>query len=208
VALNTVNILFIPHSLLVVLGGPDSANDKTPNILTELEFIRLWIEADRPYLGICLGLQLMVKAGGGKVVRAASKELGFLDPSGANYQIELTEEGRKDALFKDIPDIIPVFQLHGETVELTGDMHLLASGRYCRNQAVRYKKNVYGIQCHMEATKDLLAAWVREDPDLAGFREGEILEYYMKISRAYEETGRAFLSNFLDSALTARAGVK
>ena len=50
---------------LVVLGGPASANDKSFVIQRELEFIVKWLKSGKSYLGVCLGMQLMVKAMGG-----------------------------------------------------------------------------------------------------------------------------------------------
>ena len=66
------------YSAVVVLGGPDSANDENEKILNELTRIREVVAERIPYLGICLGLQTLVKAMGGKVVRNSIKEIGFL----------------------------------------------------------------------------------------------------------------------------------
>src|SRR3954468_16146854 len=56
------------YAALVVLGGPDSANDQTAKMATELPAVKKAVEAGMPYLGICLGLQVLVRAMGGKVV--------------------------------------------------------------------------------------------------------------------------------------------
>src|SRR5437868_5153250 len=60
-----------PYKALIVLGGPDSANDDTPKMTHELSQIKVALEAQIPYLGICLGMQTLVKAAGGQVVKAA-----------------------------------------------------------------------------------------------------------------------------------------
>src|SRR3989344_7468800 len=57
------------YSAVIVLGGPDSANDLTIKIKHELERIRETINAGIPYLGICLGMQALVKANGGAVMK-------------------------------------------------------------------------------------------------------------------------------------------
>jgi len=191
-------------NLLIVLGGPDSANDQNVKIQQELGLIRDWIHSDKPYLGICLGLQMMVKAAGGRVVKAVQKELGFHDPEGLVYELLLTPDGRKDPLFNGLAEPIPVFQLHGETVELTPDMALLARGVHCQNQVVRYKRNVYGIQCHIEVTKDLLSVWADEDEDLRNMPRQKLLDHYAVIKGPYQETGLKLLSNFLDAVMTTR----
>lgn len=186
--------------LLIVLGGPDSANDAAPKIQFELKAIKDWIERDRPYLGVCLGLQLMVKAAGGKVLKAKEKELGFHDSLGKPYRVRLTEQGLQDPLFKGMPHEFPVFQLHGETVELTREMVLIGAGEGCVHQVVRFRNNVYGIQCHIEVTRELLEVWTREDDDLKDLKREEIIGAYSTVQQEYERSARIFLSNFFEIA--------
>jgi len=81
---------------LVVLGGPDSANDENEKMHNELGRIKESIAAKIPYLGICLGLQTLVKASGGKVVRNPVQEIGFRDLENNPFTVDLTEEGKRD----------------------------------------------------------------------------------------------------------------
>src|SRR5437868_3410493 len=76
VDLNMVDAFPDPTSYdaLVVLGGPDSANDQTAKMTAELPAVKKAVEAGMPYLGICLGLQVLVRAMGGKVVKNAVPE--------------------------------------------------------------------------------------------------------------------------------------
>ena len=112
------------YSALVVLGGPQSANDETPSMLLEMRQIERALHVGVPYLGICLGMQTLVKAGGGKVVQSRVKERGFSDNEGEEYRIELTGSGKNDPLFAGLDTSFPVFQLHGETVEPVSYTHL------------------------------------------------------------------------------------
>ncbi len=185
---------------VVVLGGPDSANDKTEKITRELAWIQDILEVGVPYLGICLGLQMLVKAAGGSVVRTPVKEVGFFDPEGRPFSLELTLEGKRDPLFQGIPQTPHVFQLHGETVELKEDMSLLATGRFCINQAVRVGKNAYGLQCHFELTFEMLQVWLDEDPDLKPLDNSEVLQYFRSIQQEYTAIGQRIANNFLDIA--------
>lgn len=154
------------YQAIIVLGGPDSANDESEKMENELARMRDTIAANIPYLGICLGLQTLVKAAGGKIVKSPTKEVGFIDPDGSDFTVELTDEGKQDPLFNNLDHTFKVFHLHGETVELTDDMTLLGIGKFCRNQIVRIGAKAYGIQCHFELTPKMFEVWIQEDPEL------------------------------------------
>lgn len=124
-----------PHgyNAVFVFGGPDSANDTTPKMLQELGQIKKLITAGIPYLGACLGMQTLVKALGGEIYKNNVSEIGWRDPDNQLFKIDLTEEGKKDKLFEGLTSPLKIFHLHGETVRLTPNMKLLATGRLCRN---------------------------------------------------------------------------
>ena len=185
------------YGALIVLGGPDSANDLTPKMQNELSLVRKAIESHIPFLGICLGLQILVKATGGAVMKCRTKETGFRDHNDNYFRIKLTAEGRKDPLFNNLPDTLPVFQLHGETVHLTPKMTLLATGDTCRNQVVKFGENAYGIQSHFELTDELLESWISEDADLQELDAGQLRSDFEVITSDYQNTGWQLFSNFL-----------
>ncbi len=188
------------YKAVVVLGGPDSANDTTNKMTAELAQIQLALDAGVPYLGICLGLQTAVKAAGGRVVPGREKEIGLVDAQGAPYAVQLTEVGRTDPLFANLPTTLAVFQLHGETVELSPDMELLATGTHCQNQIVRIADRAYGIQSHFELTPDMLAVWAAEDPDLQPIGLESLKRAFERIREDYTNIGEALLTNFLHIA--------
>jgi GMP synthase (glutamine-hydrolysing) len=185
------------YAAVIILGGPASANDVNPEMLYELELIRKVVSSEIPYLGICLGLQTLVKACGGQVIASMTKETGFRDPDGNLYSIKLSDQGRKDDLFKELPSSLTVFQLHGETVELTSRMSLLASGIFCPNQVVKIGSNGYGIQGHFELDRKLLEVWLEEDSDLRKADKRKILEDFNSLEHNYRDRGRKLFSNFL-----------
>ena len=185
---------------IVVLGGPDSANDENLKMQNELACIRKAIDGNIPYLGICLGLQTLVKAAGGQVVRSRTKEVGFIDPNGHPFTVELTEEGKIDPLFKGLGHSFHVFHLHSETVELTDDCTLLGVGKFCRNQIVRVGSNAYGIQCHFELTPEMFESWINEDPDLLTLDKEGLRIHFATIKRKYTRVGRQLFQNFLKIA--------
>jgi GMP synthase (glutamine-hydrolysing) len=188
------------YGAVVILGGPDSANDENQKMEYELDLIRDVIKSNIPYLGICLGLQTLVKATGGQVVKSQFKEVGFRDQNGAYYRVELTEEGERDQLFAGLDNSFDVFHLHGETVLLTENMKLLATGKFCRNQIVKIGLTSYGIQCHFELTREMLEFWINDDPDLQKLDKKELRSDFLKLKEKYIQTGNQLFRNFLNIA--------
>lgn len=185
------------YSAVIVCGGPDSANDDTPKIKEELFRIKQILDLKIPYLGICLGLQTLVKAAGGKILKSPVKEVGFRDPENNNFTIELTPEGQTDPIFAGLNNNFPVFQLHGETVELTPGITLLGTGKFCPNQIVRIFPGQYGLQCHFELTEAMFELWLREDPDLMLLDPVQVRADYESIKEEYEKVGKRLFENFL-----------
>lgn len=190
------------YSTLVILGGPDSANDQTAKMVAELSFVKAWLASKRSYLGICLGLQVMVKAAGGKVVPGDVPEIGFRNQAGELNTIEtvsLTAAGQKDGLFTDLKSPFKVFHLHGETVELTDQMELLGIGQDCRNQIVKIGP-AYGLQCHFELTHEMFETWLDQDPDLGAKDRTQLEGDWQTVQVEYADTGRKLLQNFINQA--------
>ena len=185
------------YSALIVLGGPESANDLTTKMLSEVALIKNTIQSKIPFLGICLGLQTLVKAMGGNVVKCQESEIGFRDPNNEFYKVNLTSKGRTDKLFNNLPDSLTVFQLHGETVQLSPEMSLLATGDFCENQIVKIGETAYGIQSHFELTDDLLESWITSDSDLQKLNADNLRSDFKLIKKEYQETARYLFENFL-----------
>lgn len=184
-------------SAVVTLGGPQSANDRNGVMLDELEKTRIVLEEDIPYLGICLGMQVLAKAADGTVRACEVKETGFFGPDGAPFTVELTPEGRQDPLFDGLDDSFRVFQLHGETAVPGDGTRLLGEGKCCRNQIIRTTGRAYGIQSHFELTEPMFLAWLSIDRDLRAMDRAKLIENYRDIAAAYETTGKTLLKNFL-----------
>jgi GMP synthase (glutamine-hydrolysing) len=149
---------------LIVMGGPQSANDGEEYLRTELRRIEAMMAAGKPVLGICLGAQLIAKALGQRVYRNAAKEIGW-------FPLHFTPAGSGDPLLNGLPNPATVLQWHGETFDLPSGAEHLASSELCRNQAFRYGSQVYGFQFHLETTPDMIAAWCCQDANCGDVRE-------------------------------------
>ncbi|MFZ5802870.1 MAG: type 1 glutamine amidotransferase [Candidatus Omnitrophota bacterium] len=184
---------------MIVLGGPDSANDPNEKILLETDKVTQALSAGIPYLGICLGLQILVKAAGGKVVKNPVPETGFWDEEGRVYRVEMTEEGLQDTVFGKIGTAFEIFHIHGETVELTPAMALLGTGKLCKNQIVRVGANAYGMQGHMELTLPMLREWIQSSPELRGANGPQIVAHFYRVLKEYTLRGKTLIRNFLET---------
>ena len=139
------------HAGAVVFGGPMSANDPEDYVKRETDWLAVPLKEDKPFLGICLGAQMLVNHLGGKV---GGRDDGLVEIGW--YPIEATNEAR--ALPLDWPDM--VYQFHREGFSLPSGAQLLATARDYPNQAFRYGENAWGIQFHAELTRVMMHKWV------------------------------------------------
>lgn len=189
-----------PSDAVVILGGSMSANDHTPSMNVLLRWISELLKQKTSYLGVCLGLQTLVKAAGGTVVKSPAKEIGLKLDGKTPYLCQLTGSGMTDPLLKGIPEIFPIFHLHGETVELTQAMTLLAFGQKCRNQIVRVQDRAYGFQGHLEVTRQVVSDWNQEDDDLKKLDQSVLLRDFLEAEALLHQHCRVIFINFLKLA--------
>jgi len=162
---------------LIVLGGPMNvyAEERYPYLKRLNTTIKNFVIAGGHYLGFCLGGQLLAKALGAKVRKNQTKEIG-------NFEIQLTEGGVEDQLFKGFSTVFPALEWHGDTFEIPTGAIKLGESKLCANQAFRFK-NAYGLQFHLEATPEMLAEWVK-------VYEDELTEEGIDAAALIEETKR------------------
>lgn len=141
---------------VISLGGPVNVyeEDKYPFLAAENVFIKRLLQEEIPFLGICLGAQLLAKAAGARVNKSSIKEIGW-------YRVALTEAGKLDRLFADMPFALSVFEWHEDNFELPKDAVLLARGETCSNQAFRIGRNAYGLQFHVEIDPLMVHSWIK-----------------------------------------------
>ncbi len=176
------------HAGVVIFGGPMSANDTDAFIKKEIDFIDVPLREGTPYLGICLGGQMLAKAIGGTVGPhgAGRVEVGY-------YDIEPTSCGRQ---LMEWPG--KVYQWHREGFHTPPGTELLAKGHTYEEQAFRVGERAFGIQFHPEITLAMLYRWTtraHERMKLPGACERR--DHFA--GRAlYDGPVRDWLSRFLD----------
>jgi GMP synthase (glutamine-hydrolysing) len=137
------------HAGAVIFGGPMSANDPDGFVHKEIDWIKVPLAEKKPFLGICLGAQMMVKHLGGTVSghRDELVEIGY-------YPLHPTETGKSLMSWPK-----KVYQWHREGFDLPGGAELLAGGPTYPNQAIRVGPSAYGIQFHPELTHQMMVRW-------------------------------------------------
>jgi GMP synthase (glutamine-hydrolysing) len=140
---------------VIIMGGPQSANDPLPGLVAELKLIEQAVAAETPVLGICLGAQLIAKALGARVYRNPEKEIGWAP-------VYFTEAAGRDPVFGGVDSPSTVFQWHGDTFDLPAGAEWLAYSDKCLHQAYRFGPNVYGVQFHPEITPEMIVDWSAE----------------------------------------------
>ncbi|MFN8016099.1 MAG: type 1 glutamine amidotransferase [Acidimicrobiia bacterium] len=183
---------------VVICGGPDSANDDSEKINLEIQLIKDAIEQSKPYFGICLGMQLLAAAAGAQVVKADIKEIGFMDQKNESFKIELNEHGLIDPLFSGLAKQFDVFQLHGETIIENDSVHILGTGKWCKNQIIKVGDCAYGIQAHVELTEELFEEVIVLDDDLRIYDHAQLRKEYASYKESYDRTSNVLFNNFLD----------
>ena len=153
----------IPNNLnffdgMLCMGGPmDTWMEKDyPWLIEEKKKIKEFVvDLNKPYLGFCLGCQLLGEVIGGKVVKTNNPEIGMLD-------VNFLDEKKKDILFADFPQKITSLQWHSyevQELEKNKDVTLIASSKETKYQIFRYKNNAYGIQFHIEIKDTTVNDW-------------------------------------------------
>ena len=181
---------------VIVLGGPMNVDeeDRFPFLKPENEFIQKVLKADIPYLGICLGAQLLAKAAGAKVVKSPIKEIGW-------YQIELTTDGKKDPLFNGFRESDPVYHWHGDMFQIPSNGKLLAQAQGCPHQALSVGRNAYGLQFHVEVTDKSIKEWCEKycANDLPGRPQlaQSMMDGYWKYKKTFDVQAQRMYQNFL-----------
>ena len=179
------------HAGAAIFGGPMSANDKDEFVRRETDWIAVPLAERKPFLGICLGAQMLARQLGGRVYPHAQgqAEVGY-------YPIRPTELGR--ALCDPWPE--QVYQWHREGFDLPSGAHLLAEGDTFPVQAFR-TGSAYAVQFHPEVTHHTICRWTVRGHERTFLPGAKRRAAHFADRAMYDPAGRIWLAAFLDQWL-------
>jgi GMP synthase (glutamine-hydrolysing) len=184
------------HSGAVIFGGPQSANDDDEIVKREIEWIGVPLKEKKPYLGICLGAQMLAKHLGARVYKHPDghAEVGY-------YPIRPTADGR--AVCRDWPD--HVYQWHREGFDLPDKATMLAEGDSFPVQAFSYGGTAYALQFHMDVTHATMCRWTTRGHERMTLPNAKPRETHFEGRLMHDPACRAWLSEFIDHWLKGAA---
>jgi GMP synthase-like glutamine amidotransferase len=187
---------------IIAMGGPMSVNDEArlPWLAGEKRLIAEAVRSGMPYWGVCLGVQLLASSLGARVYQGDAPEVGVL-------AVELTDEGRDDPVFRDLPPSFPSLQWHGDTFDLPDGAVRLARSPAYPNQAFRFER-AYGVQFHLEVSPAMAREWT-DVPEYARSLEqtigtGPLLDAVDAGAEEMLAHGRSLFERWLDHAVSER----
>ncbi len=153
----------IPYDLkhydaMFCMGGPMDTwmEIDYPWLIEEKKRIKEFVlDLKKPYLGFCLGCQLLGEILGGKVVKTKNPEIGIMD-------IHFLKNKKNDFLFKSYPNRIKSLQWHSyevQELEDNRDVTLIASSPETKYQIFKFQNHAYGIQFHIEIKDSTVGEW-------------------------------------------------
>jgi GMP synthase-like glutamine amidotransferase len=145
-----------PYDFLLVMGGAMDVWEENahPWLKAEKKAIREWaVERNRPYFGVCLGLQLLTEALGGSVGLASAPEVGI-------GRVSLTETGLSHAMTAGLPRHFKFMQWHhAEVKTLPEGAQVLAQSDISPVQIMSVGETMLATQFHGELTPALIDRW-------------------------------------------------
>lgn len=182
---------------LIVMGGPQdpaTTPEECPHFdaKSEQAFIAAAIHARKAVIGICLGSQLIGEALKAPFAHSPEKEIG-------KFPVSLTEAGRQHPLFTHFGHSLEVGHWHNDMPGLTPDATLIAYSEGCPRQIVAYSDLVYGFQCHLELTAEVVERLIaHSEKDLSRAAEFRFVQTPAELRALdYREMNQA-LFTFLD----------
>jgi len=177
------------HYGAIIFGGPQSVNDQEEFIRREIDWIAVPLKENKPFLGICLGAQMLAQKLGARVYSHPQgyAEIGY-------YPIRPTMAARQ--ICDPWPD--HVYQWHREGFDLPRDATLLAEGDTFPVQAFRHDGAAFGLQFHVDVTYAMMCRWTTRGHERLALPGAKPRETHFQDRLLHDAACRVWLNHFLD----------
>ena len=148
------------YDAMLCMGGPMDTfmENEYPWLIEEKKAISEYVlNLKKPFLGFCLGCQLLGEVLGGKVVESIPPEIGVLD-------IDIETNAKDDLVFSFLPKKIKALQWHSYEViglENNSKVQVIGTSPSTKYQIFGYENYAYGIQFHLEIRKTTVDDWAK-----------------------------------------------
>ncbi len=189
------------YTALIVLGGGPNVNQEQlyPFLSAEKKAIKKAIAQDVPYLGFCLGHQLLADVLGAKVGPNFQSSIGYI-------QGFLTHEGKTHPVFKDLPQHLPLFKWHAQAVQepLPSHLSILATSAECQVEAIslRGRPHILGLQFdNHAAAPENVKNWLTMDSKWLATLQDKVINptTLLKDAQKYQATVRMQFIKMFDN---------
>jgi GMP synthase (glutamine-hydrolysing) len=182
---------------VVAMGGPQSVYDEAqwPWLAPENAFIQACLKAGLPFLGVCLGSQLLAKALGARCYpNPSGKEIGW-------GEVSLCPDAALEPMFAGMPERFMAFHWHGDTFDVPAGCRRLARTALTPNQAFSWRDQAWGLQFHLEVGPEDIRTWIREYQEEAKVHlPGDVETDIRRHCEAYRQYGERLFGYFLRKA--------
>jgi GMP synthase (glutamine-hydrolysing) len=170
-----------------------------PWLAHEIQLVREALVRDVPYMGLCLGAQVLTDASGGTVYRSDPHEVGW-------HQVELSNAAAGDVLFDGLPERFPAMQWHYYACR-AGDGAVELARNPAALQAFRVGTSAWGTQFHIEVTRPMLLEWAemgKDDLQANGYPDDSFVASIDEHLEQHERIGRTLAERFAGVAARPR----
>lgn len=186
------------HCGAAIFGGPQSANDCDDYVKREIEWIGVALKEKKPFLGICLGAQMLAHYLGAEVdhCRNGCVEIGYHPIKAYNGA----------TLLGDLPGHVYQWHREGFAVPHGGQLLAVSDGPF-PNQAIAFGGTAIGIQFHPEITHAQVNRWSGSNPIRLLLKGARPRHEHLSAHLTHGPNVRRWLDQFLSRWVRAELAV-